>query len=356
MEPPHTPPRRRLALVLATVAGALLATAAIIDWPKSEPQARRQLSLRAAELEAWLRQELVAPIERPRFAEAGGADDGAAAWRTVIDALATEAARSLSAGAHLPPLPEDGPLRAAIDEAVMARHFTAHSSLAALPDDEWLRAAQLFTALIERTSAPADGSLADWLDAAVVFAADLRSAALLEPALHAARIEGAVLRRLARTGEPLAEPALLRVRDHALAARAALPSPALLAERESRFVQALLCGRARIPPFAAAVGPDGAGDSARESLPLIATAVAVGELELYDELLGELLMAPADERARRDFEQFATTLGRVLPQAVPLLADGALLEPVRSAARRLDAIVAAAEARLPGVDRSERRQ
>jgi hypothetical protein len=349
-------PRRRVPLVMATVTGVLIAAAAILDWPKSEPQARRQLSLRAAELEAWLREELLSPIERPRFAEVGGAEDGAAAWRTVIDALAREAARSLADGASLPPLPPEAALRSALDEAIAAERFSAHDSLAALEDEEWLRGAQLFATLLSRSTAPADGALADWLDAAVVFAADLRSCALLEPALHAARVEDAVAQRLRRSGEPLGESALLRLRDHALAARGALPPASLLAERESRFVQALLCGRAGISPFWEGGSRRASLEPAREPLPLIATAAAVGELERYDELLAAMLAATPAERARRDFEQFAWTIGRVLPQAVPLLADGALLEPVRDAARRLESIVAAAEARLPGVDRSERRQ
>lgn len=326
--------------------------AAVLDWPKSEPQARRQLSLRAAELAAWLRQELLAPIDRPQFAAADGAADGAPAWRFVLGALGASAARSVQAGARLPRLESGGELATQLEAAVGARHFTPHDSLAALQDDEWLRGARLFTTLLERSPADEAGELAHWLDAAVVFAADLRASALLEPALHAARLEEAVRRRLAGFGDPLDETALHSLRDHALAAHAALPSVGLLADRESRLLQATLCGRAGIPPFQAA---DRREDESA-ALPLIATAAAVAELEQYDDLLTGLLITPQSDRARQQFEQYSAALGRVLPQAVPLLADGALLDPVRDARRRLEAIATAAEARLPAVDRAERRQ
>ncbi|MSP15165.1 MAG: hypothetical protein EXR73_00905 [Myxococcales bacterium] len=337
---------------LIAAALVLLATAAIVDWPKSDPQARRQLSLRAAELEAWLRQELLTPIERSEFAVAGGAPDSARAWRVLFAEVEKRAAQSLADGVQLPALERGGALAIELDLACGARHFTAFDSVESLLGDEWLQDARLLTTLLDRAVAPPDGTLADWLDAAVVFAADLRATALLEPALHAARLEEAVLRRLERPGEPLDGAALRRVRDHAGSARATLPAAALLAERESRFVQATICMHADIAPFRLPRERQHEG----ESWPLIPAAAAVEELEIYDELLAGLLAEPQDQRARSSFERWIEKLTNESPRATALLADGGLLLPVRDAAKRLERIAAAAAFAAPGVDRAERRQ
>jgi len=341
---------RRLALV--ALGAALAATAAIVDWPRSDPAARRTLTLRAAELEAWLREELVVPIDRPLVAQPGGPADAAPAWRAIAAALEESAARTLAGGPSLPSLAAGGELRRRLDDARGARRFTPYDSLDALLDDEWPRAARLLATLVERAPAPDDGSLADWLDAAALLAADLRSTALLEPALHAARLEEAVARRLARGGEPLDGEALAELQRHALAALATVPPAALLAERESRLLQATVCMHADIPPFqrARARLDDG------EPWPLVPAAAAVEQLESYDELLAATLREPQAERARLALARWVERVAAASPRVAPLLADGAALAPVRATTQRLERIVDAAARAAPGVDRARERQ
>ncbi|MBL8840185.1 MAG: hypothetical protein JNL90_01515 [Planctomycetes bacterium] len=348
---PNGPRPRKALLVPALIVGALglLAVAAVLDWPKSEPQARRQLTLRAAELEAWLRQELLAPQERVAFTEAGGAPEAAPAWQSLFVALESQASRGI---AQMPSLAATDELALHVETALGARRFTPFLSIDALLDDDWPRRARLFATLLEQAPAPADGSLARWLDVAVVFAADLRSTGLFGPALHSARLEEVVARRLARLTDPLEPLALIDLHDHALAARAALPPAQVLAEREQRLLQSSLCMLADIPPFQPAherLAPD-------ENWPLIVAAAAVEQLEGYDDQLALLLGDPPSDRARASYDAFAERVVAQVPRLAPLLADGASTVPLRGTARRLERIAEAAAARAPGIERGASRQ
>ncbi len=349
----RSPPSKRPLLVPALVVGAigLLALSAVIDWPKSEPQARRQLTLRAAELEAWLRQELLVPQDRVALCEPGGAPESAPAWQALFAELET-VARAGSPQFALPSLVDSIELAAHVDAALGARRFTPFGSLDALLDDEWPRRARLLATLIERTQAPADGSLVRWLDVALVFAADLRATGLLAPALHAARLNDVVERRLLRRDDPLDPLALATLHDHALAARATLPPSSLLAEREQRLLQSSICMLADIPPFQSAherLAP-------QESWPLVAAAFAVERLEGYDDQLALLLAVPPSEHARANYEKFSERLCEEVPQLAPLLADSGITTPLRGEAQRLERIAHLAAARSPGIDPSGRRQ
>ncbi len=343
-------PNRAL-LVPALIVGtlALLAAAAVLDWPKSEPQARRQLTLRAAELEAWLRQELLAPQERAAFTVAGGAPEAAPAWRTLFVALEALASRGVAA---LPPLAPGDDLTLEVETAIGARRFTPFQSIDELLDDDWPRRARLLGALVEQAPAPSDGSLARWLDVALVFATDLRSTGLIGPTLHAARIEEVVARRLARLADPLDPVALIELHDHALAARAELPPSLLLAEREQRLLQSSICMLADIPPFQAVherLAPE-------ESWPLVAAAIAVEQLEGYDDQLALLLAEPPSDRARAGYDAWAQRVIGQVPRLAALLADGSSTVPLRATARRLERIAEAAASRAPGIEPGTRRQ
>jgi hypothetical protein len=344
---------RPAALIVALV--ALIAGAAWLDGSRGEPAARRRLALRAVELEAWLRQELLAPIERGALAEAGAASgtvDAADAWRAVIGAL--EASAVVGDSPPLPSAEGEGATGRALRAALGARRFTPFPTIEALFSSEWLRGARLLATRIERApAADPSGPIEPWLDAALVLAADLRSTGLLAPALGAAELEEAVERRLAGAGAAARARArvdpdgrarvivtLRSIVAHADAAAARLPSPDLVAERESRLAQACVCAHARVKPF------DGAlADEADAAWPVVEAAQAVERLEGYDARLRELLVPPAGP-ARARFEAWSATLARELPRAAALVADPDVLPPLRDAALRLARIRDAAARRL----------
>jgi len=347
------PVRRRtphlIAPLLLLGLAALIALGALLDWPRSEPAARRMLALRAAELDGWLRQELVPPVERIAFAESGGAADGAAAWREVVRALESHAAGAPATRRGLPPFDAGGAVGTSVATAIGARRFTPFEAIDALATSEWLRAARLLAALIERTPATHEPPIDAWLDAAVVFAADLRGTALLAPAIGAAELEEAVERRLAARTDGADVEALRALVVHAIAAESAIPSPERVAERESRLAQACVCARARIAPFDRFSAAEERGED-EAPWPVVMAAQAVDRLESYDERLREVLVAAPGDRARAAYQAWVAAFARELPAAAPLVVDPALLAPVRGAPARLQRIRAAAQRRLDAAD------
>jgi hypothetical protein len=324
------PARHEWARVVApALVGALVllvAVAALLDWPRSEPEARHRLALRAAELEPWIAQELLVPLDRVAFAEPGGEPDAAPAWRELLAACETAAART-GVGESLPPL--DAERLEQLHAATAARRFTAFPSLDALLVDEWPRRARVLASLVERSSSPSDAPATAWLDGAIVLAADLRATGLLAPAIAAADLENAVERRL---GEGTADPrALLRLLDHAEASLASLPAPQLVAERESRVVQARVCMFGDVPPFAAA------RERLNDAAPWapIEAAASVARLETYDDRLRTLFTSRPTDPARASYDLWIESVSRELPAVAPLLVDSAVLAPLRDAPARL---------------------
>jgi hypothetical protein len=324
----------------------------VLDWPRNEPAARRMLVLRATELDAWLRQELFAPIDRSPFCEAGGATEAAITWRVVLRALEQHAATHAGTNDPLPPIDESTQLGVALHGAITARRFTPFDSMATLASAEWLRGARLLATLGDRAAAASDSPLDPWLDAAVVLAADLRSTALLAPAIGAAELEEMVERRLAATGGPADVAALQALIVHVAAAEAVIPPAERVAERESRLVQAFVCLRARVAPFDAA-SADGEDDE-EPPWPLVSAAGAVDRLESYDERLREVLVPAPDEAARGRYASWVAGFARELPSAAALVADPTLLEPLRDAAARLQRIRVAAQRRLESIEPAAR--
>ncbi len=338
---------------------ALIALSAVVRAPRplddegSEAAARRLLVLRAAELDSWLRQELLAPVDRTAFAEPGGAPEAAQPWREVVRSL--EEAASRGAGSHrlLPPIELGSEPGSSIRAAIGARRFTPFLSMDGLVEVEWLRGARLFASLLEQSPAANEAPLAangppitPWLDAALVLASDLRSTGLLAAALGAAELEEVVERRLARTGDDGDLAALRQIAAHAEAAIASLPTPERIAERESRLAQAWVCAHARVAPFSALLDED----DPEGPWPVVAAAASVQRLESYGYRLRELLAAAPSDRVRASYEAWAAAFARDLPAAAPLVADEALLAPLRDTRSRLARIRAAA------VDRLRRRQ
>ena len=341
--------RRFLFPALLLSLTGLIATAALIEWPASEPAARRHLTLRAAELEGWIAQELLTPRDRFDFAEEGGEPDSAPAWRGLVQACESSAARGLG-GSTLPSLYAMDGCGQTLDCALGARRFTPYASMAELLHSDWLRQARLLATLIERSPSTDDEPVTPWLDAAIVFAADLRSSGLLAPGVGAAELEDMVERRLSMLGEPTDAGWLETLRDHAKSALAALPDPRVVAEREARLTQAAVCMFADVPPFNGGRG-EGSGDSrgrptTEATWSIVPAAAAVDELEGYDEHLCDLLRHVGDDRARVDYDRWAATLARQMPQTGSLIATGATLTPLFATPERLERIIRLADDRL----------
>jgi len=335
---PRSRARRRSLPWIVGSLGCLLALSAVLRGTRGEAEARRSLMLREGELLGFLARDLSTPNERGAAA-GGGAADAAPAWRDVLAALEEASAFDRSGAPRLPSIGKDARLAGALATALGARGFTPFTRPDEIVADPWSRRAAIFASLLANGCATTDERGA-WLDAAVAFAADLRSVGTLAGAGAAAALEEAAVQHLKSDG-PLRAADAQRLVERLRAAQRRLPPAECVALRETRALQATVCALADVAPL------NGAQLRSENEPPvaLLSADEAVARLDRLPGLLDPLLSDATDPRASADWATYVDDFSRRLPRLAPLLPSTEAIAAGASAQARLDGLLALLGAR-----------
>jgi hypothetical protein len=307
----------------------VIALSALLHGIRGEAEARRSLTLRAADLIGWLGHEVAGSCDRSGFAGEGGPSDAAPAWRDVLAAAEEAAAIAMSTTPKLPSLAADARLNDSLRAATGARRFTAFNRADELVENPWPRRARVFARMLANGCSERRDRAA-WLAGAVALASDLRSVGTLEHGAAAAEIDDAILLRLDDGAVDAADAA--RLTELLLAARTRLPVGGCVANRETRVLQATVCALAEIAPLR--------GGRLRSDdeppLPLLQADEAVTRFDQLPLLLLPLLAGSPDVPALRAFNEWRDAFGRDLPRLASLLPTADAAAATAGAADKLD--------------------